>query len=180
MNLVCVYAPQVGKTLEDKEEFLLLFSRTISGISGKERLVIGGDFNCHVGSDAEGYEGVHGGHGFGQRNVEGEMLLELATALELVVVNTCFKKRVSQKVTYESGEARTVVEMVRRQGRAMVRDAKVIPGEPALLQHRLVVCELVVQEGVKRTKDQFVSRVWILKNAGVRTRFEDQVKVKAA
>ena len=82
-------------------------------------MVAGGDFNCHVGAAADGYEEVHGGHGFGQRNVEGETLLELASALDLVVVNTCFKKRDSEKVTFESG-ARTVVDyvLVRRQERA--------------------------------------------------------------
>ena len=99
--------------------------------------------------------------GFGQRNVEGEMLLELASALDLVVVNTCFKKRDSQKVTFESGGARTVVDyvLVRRQERAALRDAKVIPGEPELLQHRLVVCVLEVQECVKPKKQQFLAGV---------------------
>ena len=85
LNLICVYAPQVGRSLEEKEEFLVLVGKMISSVNVKERLVVAGDFNCHVGADALGYEGVHGGHGFGQRNVEGEMLLELASALGLVV-----------------------------------------------------------------------------------------------
>jgi hypothetical protein len=184
LNLVSAYAPQVGRTVEEKEEFLVLFGKTLGGLSGKEGLVVGGDFNCHVGTAADGYEGVHGGHGFGQRNVEGEMLLELASALELVVVNTCFKKRDSQKVTFESGGARTVVDyvLVRRQDRAMVQDAKVIPGEPELLQHRLVACVLDVQECVKPKKQQFVGRckVWRLKDADVRKRFVEQVEGRAA
>jgi hypothetical protein len=112
------------------------------------------------------------------------MLLELASALELVVVNTCFRKRVSQLVTYESGEARTVVDyvLVRRKERAMVRDAKVIPGEPEFLQHRLVVCVLEVQECVKQSKQVFVSRfkVWRLRDEGVRRRFGEQVEASAA
>ena len=36
-----------------------------------------GDMNGHVGAEADGFEGVHGGKGFGVRNVEGEMLLEI-------------------------------------------------------------------------------------------------------
>ena len=39
-----------------------------------------GDFNGHVGKDEEGFDVVHGGMGFGSRNVEGEMLLEFADA----------------------------------------------------------------------------------------------------
>ena len=51
---------------------------------------------------------------------------------ELFVANTCFMKRVSQKVTFESGQASTVVDyvLVRKRDRASVRDVKVIPGEP--------------------------------------------------
>jgi hypothetical protein len=184
LNVVCAYAPQAGRSNEEKEGFLVMFGKTLSGISEMERLVVGGDFNCHVGATADGYEGVHGGHGFGQRNVEGEMLLELASALELVVVNTCFTKRVSQLVTYESGDARTVVDyvLVRRKERAMVRDAKVISGEPGFLQHRLVVCVLEVQECVKKRKQVFVSRfkVWRLREEGVRSRFGEQVEACAA
>ena len=33
-----------------------------------ENLVIGGDFNGHVGIDKLGYERVHGGYGFSDRN----------------------------------------------------------------------------------------------------------------
>ena len=32
--------------------------------------------NGHVGRDADGYGGVHGGMGFGTRNAEGERILE--------------------------------------------------------------------------------------------------------
>src|SRR5277367_3255930 len=167
LNVVCAYAPQVGRSYEEKEEFLVMFGKTLDGISEMERMLVGGDFNCHVGAAIEGYEGVHGGHGFGQHNVEGEMLLEMAGALGLVVVNTWFRKRDSQLVTYKSGEARTVVDyvLVRRKEWAMVRDAKVIPGESVFLQHRLVVCVLEVQECIRQRKQVFVSRckVWRLR-----------------
>ena len=42
-----------------------------------------------------GYERVHGGKGYGVRNTEGEMLLEFADAMELVVLNTWFTKNES-------------------------------------------------------------------------------------
>ena len=164
----------MGRSLEEKEDFLVLVGKTISSVNVKEKLVVARDFNCHVGADALGFEGVHGGQGFGTRNVEGEMLLELASALGLVVVNTCFSKRDSHKVTFESGGARTVVDyvLVRRQDRAMVLDVKVmcesqcdkegtdkveIPEEPVLLQHRLIVCDLVMKEHVIQKAPVFVS-----------------------
>ena len=42
--------------------------------------------NGHVGADVDGFEGVHGGYGFGKRNVDGEMLLEFADALDFAIV----------------------------------------------------------------------------------------------
>ena len=51
-----------------------------------------GDFNGHVGKEIEGFEGVHGGNGIGQRNAEGRMLLEFCDERELCVANTWFKK----------------------------------------------------------------------------------------
>ena len=41
----------------------------------KEIVVIAGDFNCHVGSNPENYEYQLGGHGYGVRNKEGQMIL---------------------------------------------------------------------------------------------------------
>ena len=65
----------------------------MSELSECEKLVVCGNFNAHVGEDADGFEMVHGGNGFGERNMEGEMMLECAEANELAVLNTWFKKR---------------------------------------------------------------------------------------
>ena len=45
------------------------------------------DLNGHVWVGVEGFEGVHGGFVFGKRNLEGEMILEFADALNFVVAN---------------------------------------------------------------------------------------------
>ena len=52
-----------------------------------------------------GFGEVHGGKKFGNRNEEGEMLLQFAQAHNLMVMNTCFEKEIAKKVTYESGES---------------------------------------------------------------------------
>ena len=53
---------------------------------------------------------MHGGFGFGKRNVEGEMILENADALNLAVLNTWFKKKKKSLFTYENGKCKTVVD----------------------------------------------------------------------
>ena len=54
--------------------------------------------------------------------------------------------------------------------------------EPVLLQHRLVVCDLVLKERIIQKTPVFVSRckVWRLKVEAVRKHFVEQVGKKAA
>jgi len=50
-----------------------------------------------------GYEGVDGGHGFGNISEEGNAFLEMAQGLDLLIANTCFKKPKEHLITYRSG-----------------------------------------------------------------------------
>ena len=45
-----------------------------------------GNFNGHIGKNADGNEGVHSGRGFGRRNLEGERILEFAVKNNLVLL----------------------------------------------------------------------------------------------
>ena len=73
LNVVSAYAPQASRTNEEKEELWVLLARTVFELSDCEKLVVCGDLNAHVGEDADGFGMVHGGNGFGERNMEGEM-----------------------------------------------------------------------------------------------------------
>jgi len=64
----------------------------------------------HVGAAADGYENVHGGRGYGDRNTEGERILEFATANDLVIGNTLFIKRESHLVTFQSAGRKTQID----------------------------------------------------------------------
>ena len=46
-----------------------------------------GDINGYVGRHKDGFDAVHGGHGVGQRNLKGRMLLEFFLEKELCVLN---------------------------------------------------------------------------------------------
>nr|GEZ11410.1 hypothetical protein [Tanacetum cinerariifolium] len=52
-----------------------------------------GGLNEHIRATTDGYLEFHGGFGYGVRNKEGHIILKFATANNLVVVNTSFKKR---------------------------------------------------------------------------------------
>ena len=131
VNLISVYAPQTGRGKEEKEEFFTVLGKILSDIDVGERLLICGDMNGHVGAEVDGFEGVHGGYGFGRRNVDGEMLLEFADALDFAVVNTWFKKEVRKMITYETKACKTVIDffLTRKSERKLVRDVKVVHEE---------------------------------------------------
>ncbi|XP_050497452.1 craniofacial development protein 2-like [Diabrotica virgifera virgifera] len=104
LNVVCVYAPQTGLGENERRAFYDQLGDILSDIPAEEKVIIGGDFNAHVGQAKTGYETIHGGLGFGTRNEAGDDMLELATALDMAIVNTFFKKRETQLITYKSGQ----------------------------------------------------------------------------
>ena len=138
VRIICVYGPQSGRTGAEKERFYDDL-RSEWDLHSVGELVLGmGAFNRHIGKQIVGYEGVHGGNGIGERNVEGKMLLEFCKGKELCVANTWFRKGGKRKEMYSTGENGTEMDfvLVRKGNRKYLRDVKVIPGE---LQHRLVV-----------------------------------------
>ena len=180
LNIVSVYAPQVGRSTVEKEEFYGVLGKVLSETSTIESIFVCGDMNGHVGKEADGYHGVHGGNGFGSRNMEGELLLEFACAMDLVIANTMFNKDEAKKITYESGGCKTVVDyiLVRECDRAKLTDVKVIPGEACIPQHRLLVSVAHLGARIKKKRKDFVSRlkVWCLKEPDVQRRFVEKVQ----
>ena len=182
LSIISTYAPQQGLSDEEKDKFYEDLISLVSKVGDNELLVIGGDFNGHVGKEANGYQGIHGGFGYGTRNIEGERILEMSAALDMVVCNTFFQKRDSRLITYSSGLSTTQIDyiLVRNADKKVVKDVKVIAGEEAAQQHRLLVCDVVVHL-VKEVKKPFVPKrkVWKLKDNNTKAEFEDEFRMKS-
>ena len=69
-----------------------------------------GDINGHVGKHIDGFDG---GHGIGQKNSEGRMLLEFCLEKELCVAITWFTGEERRKVTFRIGENETEIELIK-------------------------------------------------------------------
>ncbi|KAK3528813.1 hypothetical protein QTP70_011605 [Hemibagrus guttatus] len=98
---------QVGCELEEKERFWSELDEVMESIPTGERVVIGADFNGHVGEGNTGDEKVMGKFGVKERNLEGQMVVDFAKRMDMAVVNTYFQKREEHRVTYKSGGRRT-------------------------------------------------------------------------
>ncbi|KAK3562145.1 hypothetical protein QTP86_030147, partial [Hemibagrus guttatus] len=94
---------KVGCELEEKERFWSELDEVIVSIPTGERVVIGADFNGHVGEGNTGDEEVMGKFGVKERNLEGQMVVDFAKRMDMGVVTTYFQKREEHRVTYKSG-----------------------------------------------------------------------------
>ncbi|KAK3569279.1 hypothetical protein QTP86_026572, partial [Hemibagrus guttatus] len=155
LNVVSGYAPQVGCELEEKERFWSELDEVMESIPTGERVVIGADFNGHVGEGNTGDEEVMGKFGVKERNLEGQMVVDFAKRMDMAVVNTYFQKREEHTVTYKSGGRRKQVDYIlcRRGNLKEISDCKVVVGESVARQHRMVVCRmtLMVSEVIRET-----------------------------
>ncbi|XP_071706713.1 uncharacterized protein [Rutidosis leptorrhynchoides] len=62
-TVISAYAPHTGLSDAEKMSFWELLDEVVMGFPADHRLIIGGDLNGHIGAEAEGYEGAHGGFG---------------------------------------------------------------------------------------------------------------------
>ncbi|EPB68096.1 hypothetical protein ANCCEY_12813 [Ancylostoma ceylanicum] len=69
-----------------------------TAVPSKDFVIVAGDLNGHVGTEKNG-KCAHGGFGVGERNADGERVLEYADAHELVITNAWFHKRVMHLLT---------------------------------------------------------------------------------
>ena len=177
-----LYAPQVGRSQDEKDEFWEALWKLIEGVKQSEKIILGGDLNGHVGKNSEGYEGLHSGHGYGVRNTEGERILEFCEAVGMIVCGTQFSKTESKLISYSSGGYNTTVDylLAQKQDRKYLKDAKAFPGEEVISLHCLMVCDLEVNRRKSSQKEKFQPRrkVWKLRNPEVRKRFEEVLDIE--
>ena len=108
--------PQVGCKEEEKETFWEQMDQELSATLDGDRVIVGGYLNGHIGRNREGIERIHRGWGMGDRNDEGEKIVDTAMAFDLAIVNTFFEKKVNQFVTYISGERESQIDFLMCRG----------------------------------------------------------------
>ena len=126
-EVVSCNCPQVGRSVNEKEGFHELMNKVVTN----EKVLVGGDFNDHVGSDMGGSGEVHGGFVVGQINDGGIILLDWAVGKALHLMNTCFQKRKHRLITFRSGETETMIDyiLVNNKYGSSVKDVKLILGK---------------------------------------------------
>ena len=177
VTVISVNVPQSGRSEEEKEKFYEDLTAEVQSRHGI-CFVLGG-FNGHVGRPSLGYDGIYGGFGWGERNRDGERILEFADSLDMVVGNTFFKKDDEKLITYTSGNCATVIDyaVVQKEVMKKVKDIKVIPGEECFSQHRLLITNLMMEHrAVKKLKNPGKVKLWRLKDEKMKRMMKDEMK----
>jgi hypothetical protein len=160
LNVISAYAPQLGLSDDVKRRFWEDLENMVRVVPSSEKLFIGGDLNGHVGTVRGGFERVHGGFGYGERNQEREDILNFAIAYDLMVANTFFRKKKSHLITFISGQHSSQIDflLTRREERPNCMDCKVISGECVVTQHKLLVADFYFKVCVRRDKGMKILR----------------------
>jgi len=156
-----------GTWRQERYEFMILHIFTALfqyHLSTAEMVVLAEDMNGHVESSNVGYDGKHGGFGYGARNADFSRILEFADGLNLVICNTLFMKQESKLVTYVAGPVKSMVDYITvRQGdKAKVRNVKVITNEECVPKHKLLVMDMRFNR-TNRWRKKFEPRVCVWK-----------------
>nr|ADI61822.1 endonuclease-reverse transcriptase [Bombyx mori] len=167
INVISAYAPQAGCSRAEKDSFWTTLEDHLRQIPSKETMLLGGDLNGHIGTENKAFKRVHGGHGFGTINEEGEVILSTAAAFDLAITNTFFAKKPEHTITYKSGQTTSQIDyiLVNRAYIGRVTNCKVIPGECAVTQHRIVVMDMLFKK-TSKTKTSHtpeITKWWNLK-----------------
>ena len=107
-----------------------------------ETVIIGGEPNGHEwirrGPTA------HGNIGLGERNEEGDRVVEFANTFDLVIANTWLTKTRNQLFTFKSGNSEFQIDNILTNiiHLKYIINYKTMPCEAVVSQHRLVVMDL--------------------------------------
>ncbi|XP_055823235.1 uncharacterized protein LOC129891775 [Solanum dulcamara] len=152
LNIISTYALQVGLEKEIKRRFWEDLDEVVVNIPPTEKLFIGGYFNRHIRFVSTGYDEVHRGFGFENRNGGGVSLLDFVKAFGLMVANSIFSKKEEHLVTFCSLRATVQIDflLLRKDDKGLYKECKVIPSENLTIQHKLLVMDLEIRRKKKK------------------------------
>ena len=144
-----VYAPTTDYSDESVEEFYEELEEAIKKIPKKDFLIVQGDWNAKVGTDAYSHwSGTVGQFGVGDTNDRGTRLLEFARSQKLTIANTLYPHKMSRRTTWHSpnGEVHNQIDYIltpcRFKSSINTAQTRSFPGADVGSDHDLVLTTL--------------------------------------
>lgn len=183
VGLIQVYAPHQGRPREEKELFYEELQHLYDNINTENKIIMG-DLNAHIGRDRQALEDVMGAWSVGERNAEGERLLDFAVRNGMSVMNTFYAHRDSHKWTWyrwnsnvEDYVDKSMIDMMITNNKHIFNDVKTVPSVSLDSDHRLLLAKLKIEKPKSPTsiiKQRY--EVEKLKDEDVSTRFRQKIR----
>ena len=160
-TIIQCYAPTNDSDEESKDAFYEQLQAELENIPRHEMKIVMGDLNAKVGNDNTGHERAMGKEGCGSMNDNGERLLEICAAYNLVIGGTLFKHPEVHKLTWCSPNGRDKNQidhlMINGKWRRSLQDVRVRRGADVGSDHHLVTATLKLKlrrNGPGRSRQQ--------------------------
>ena len=138
ISFIQVYTPQQGRPQLEKEEFYRQLQEVKDSVPYAENIVIMGDLNGHVGQDRTGIENIIGSFSVGERNREGESIVNFCLQNNMSVMNTFYKHEENKKWAWYRWNStvgaytdKSMIDLaLLTNNKNLLRDVKSIPEQP--------------------------------------------------
>ena len=142
LTFVSVYAPTFHAPESDKQEFYNQLQAAVDSAPRGNIVVIAGDFNARVGTNAAAWDGVMGPHGCGTENESGTRLLEFCCTNNLCVTNSYFQHPAAHQYTWKNPRSKRWhlldYVLITNKHLSRVRDTRVFASVDVWSDHRYV------------------------------------------
>ena len=132
--------------------------------------------NAHVGINGR-ESNSHGNIGLGERNEEGDRVVEFANTFDPVIANIWFTKTRNQLITFKSGNSESQMYYILTNRRHLkdIINCKTIPGEAVVSQHRLDLRTRTNKKRQYRRENEVKIKWWRLMDQAVADDYAKEV-----
>ena len=146
ITVIQCYAPTEQATEDEKDMFYHNLQSQIDKSPRHDIMIIMGDLNSKIGCDNSGYEYCMGKEAMGERNDNGQRLIDICLENGLVIGGSVFQHKNIHKATWTSPDNRTKNQIdhivINQKWRRSMKDVKAIRGADIGSDHNLVLCKL--------------------------------------
>ena len=178
--IIQVYAPTSDHDDEEVETFYETLDMTIKQTKSSDIIILMGDFNAKVGTEA--MSKVIGKEGLGETNERGERLIQYCEKHDLSIMNTMFKQPKRRLYTWKSpGDLyRNQIDyvIIKTRFKNTVVDCRTSPGADIGSDHNPVIMKMKVKlKKPKKNPNTFLKfDVNALKDQNLRTQYAIETK----
>ena len=105
--MIQCYAPTAVAEEDERQAFYVQLNEVLRKQKRRDIIILGGDLNAKVGQENEGLEHIMGRHGLGEKNENGQLLVDFCARYDLIIGRTIFPQKNCHKVTWVSTDHKT-------------------------------------------------------------------------